>query len=133
MAVKFANSSPELIAVFCRWLQRFFAVDETRLRVVLYLLEELDLDVATTHWAHVTDIPPAQFSKPYRAVADTTVRRTKHVHGGAHVELQLLADPADDPGDDRRDAARRGRVRGWLRGWDSNPQTFRLTADCSAS
>jgi transcriptional regulator with XRE-family HTH domain len=85
MAVKFANSNPELIAFFCRWLRRFFAVDETRLRVVLYLHEELDLDAATTHWAHVTDIPPAQLSKPYRAVADTTVRRTKHVHGCAHV------------------------------------------------
>lgn len=39
---------------------------------------------------------------------------------------------------DVRDVAAAEVVRGWtgrsgLRGWDSNPQTFRLTADCSAS
>ena len=39
---------------------------------------------------------------------------------------------------DIREAAAAEQVRAWvegsgLRGWDSNPQTFRLTADCSAS
>jgi hypothetical protein len=85
MAVKFANSNPQLVAFFCRWLRHFFEIDETRLRVILYLHEELDLPASTTHWSQVTGIPPEQFSRPYRAPADTSVRRTKHVHGCAHV------------------------------------------------
>jgi hypothetical protein len=29
----------------------------------------------------VTEIPPSQFTKPYRAQADPTIRHTKHVMG----------------------------------------------------
>jgi len=45
--VRFVNSDPRMVAFFCSWLRRFFAIDESRLRVRLYLHEELDL-VATT-------------------------------------------------------------------------------------
>ena len=84
-AVKFANSDPALVAFFVRWLRRYFDVDEARLRVRLYLHEGLDLQRAEAHWVAVTNIPPSQFSKPYRAVADQSLRRTKHVHGCATV------------------------------------------------
>ena len=51
---------------------------------------------------------------------------------GAHRSLELRVDVRD------ADAARTvlqwcGADEAGLRGWDSNPQTFRLTADCSAS
>jgi hypothetical protein len=85
--VKFANSNPAMVAFFCRWLRRFFVVEEPRLRVVLYLHEGLDLDQAVHHWSAVTGVPPTQFTKPYRAVPDPTLRRTKHVHGCAHVRF----------------------------------------------
>ena len=45
--VRFVNSDPRMVAFFCSWLRRFFAIDESRLRVRLYLHEGLDL-VATT-------------------------------------------------------------------------------------
>ena len=61
-------------------------------------------------------------------VATITVGRSgPGVHHG--IELRV----------DLRDASAAAQVRAWregdreLRGWDSNPQTFRLTADCSAS
>jgi hypothetical protein len=79
--VKFANTDPRMIAFFCAWLRRFFEVDERRLRVQLYLHEGLDLDAAVEHWVRVTGIPPAQFLKPYRAVADPSRRRAKHEFG----------------------------------------------------
>jgi hypothetical protein len=85
MEVKFANSNPVLVGFFCRWLRRFFDVDEQRLRVVLYLHDGLDLAAANQHWSGVTGIPTDQFSRPYRAVADATIRHNKHVHGCAHV------------------------------------------------
>ncbi len=83
--VAFANSDERMIAFFCRWLRAFFEVDESRLRVRLYLHQGLDLDAAAQHWAKVTGVPVAQFLRPYRAVADPSRRTNKHVHGCCHV------------------------------------------------
>src|SRR5688500_8778161 len=79
--VKFANTNPDLVWFFMRWLRAFFDVDETRLRVHLYLHDGLDLDAAIDFWSQLTGIPPTQFTKPYRAVANNGIRHSKHVMG----------------------------------------------------
>lgn len=79
--VGMANTNPAYLLVFLTWLRRSFDIDETRLRVVLYLHEGLDLDAANAFWSGLLGIPLAQFTKPYRAVADHTIRRTKHPYG----------------------------------------------------
>ena len=83
--VTFANTNTDMMALFCRWLRTFFDVDESRLRVALYLHVGLDLDEAIAHWADVTGVPPAQFNRPYRAIPDATLRTSRHVHGCATV------------------------------------------------
>jgi hypothetical protein len=80
-SVLFANSDPRMVAFFCSWLRRFFEVDESRLRVRLYLHQGLDLAAAIAFWSELTGIPPSQFIKPYRAVPDSSIRNAKHVHG----------------------------------------------------
>ena len=85
-AVKFANSDPRMIAFYCAWLRRFFEIDETRLRVRLYLHEGLDLGASVAYWSALTGIPPSQFLKPYRAVPDPSIRHTKHVHGCVSID-----------------------------------------------
>jgi predicted nucleic acid-binding protein len=80
-AVAFANSDPRMVILFCRWLRRFFVIDEARLRVYLYLHAGLDLDAACAFWSSTTGIPRSQFGKPYRAVPDPSIRRTKHPMG----------------------------------------------------
>ena len=45
----------------------------------------LDIDAATEFWSAVTAIPASQFGKPYRAVADASIRSNKHEHGCAYV------------------------------------------------
>lgn len=84
-AVIFANSDPRMISFFCAWLRRFFQIDESRMRVQVYLHEGLDLDVAEEHWAAVTGVPRNQFRKPYRAVPDPSIRTTKHEFGCVYV------------------------------------------------
>jgi len=110
--VKFANSDPTMVAFFCRWLRSHFRIDESRLRAQVYLHVGLDLDAATAHWSGVTGIPPEQFTKPYRAVADTSIRTTKHPYGCCYVRYSctrthrevmglvraLLSPPQIDPG-----------------------------------
>jgi Homeodomain-like domain len=80
-AVRFANSDPRMILFFCCWLRRFFEIDESRLRVRLYLHQGLDLSATIAYWSALTGIPPSQFGKPYRAVPDPSIRHAKHVHG----------------------------------------------------
>lgn len=79
--VAMANTNPKLLRLFLRWLRTCFTIDESRLRVHLYLHQGLDLDAAVTHWAEITGIPPEQFGKPYRAVPDSTIRHTRHEYG----------------------------------------------------
>jgi hypothetical protein len=83
--VVFANSDPRMVALFLRWLRRFFEIDESRLRFWLYLHEGLDVDAATSFWSQLTGIPVHQFGTPYRAVADPSIRRSKHPMGCASV------------------------------------------------
>jgi hypothetical protein len=84
-SVRFSNSDARLVAFFCAWLRHFFDVDESRLRVRLYLHEGLDLAAATAHWAAVTGIQATQHGAPYRAVPDPSIRRSKHPMGCATV------------------------------------------------
>jgi hypothetical protein len=79
--VKFANSDPRMVLLFCTWLRRFFDVDESRLRIHLYLHEGLDLDGARSFWSALTGIPLTQFGRPYRAVPDPSIRGSKHPLG----------------------------------------------------
>ena len=110
--VKFANSDPRMVLLFLAWLRRFFDVDESRLRLNLYLHEDQDLERACAFWAELTQIPRAQFGKPYRAVADPSIRKAKHPMGCPGVGLRsvtvhrtvmglveaLLSWPTADPG-----------------------------------
>jgi transcriptional regulator with XRE-family HTH domain len=80
-AVAFANSDPRMVILFCRWLRQFFVIDEARLRVYLYLHAGLDLNAARAFWSSTTGIPLSQFGKPYRAVPDPSIRRSKHPMG----------------------------------------------------
>ena len=83
--VNLANTNPDMIRLFCWWLRTFFEVDESRVRVRLYLHQGLDLRAATAYWAGVTGVPPSQFGKPYRAVPDGGIRNSKHEFGCATV------------------------------------------------
>ena len=87
----FSNSNPELIRFFCCWFRSFFVVDETRLRIHLYLHEDLDLEAAEGFWSSVCGIPRSQFHKTYRARADPTMRTNRHINGCCHVRYGSTA------------------------------------------
>jgi len=84
--VTFANTNVDMMSFFCAWLRRYFRVDESRLRARVYLHEGLDINAAETFWSDVTGIPRSQFTKPYRATPDPSIRTTKHEYGCAYVD-----------------------------------------------
>lgn len=79
-AVALANTDPRFIAFFCAWLRHFFDIDESRLRVALYLHQGLDLDAAIGYWAGTHRHP----ARPVRRVVSCGSR-----HG--HPPLQACA------------------------------------------
>ncbi len=88
--VRFANSDPAMIRFFCRWLREIFDIDEKRLRAHVYLHQGLDIDAAESFWSAVMEIPRSQFTRPYRAIPDATIRRNKHEHGCAYVDYSSV-------------------------------------------
>ena len=84
-SVNFANTNSEMVSFFCAWLRHFFEVDESRVRVRVYLHQGLDLDAAEEHWAKIVGVPRTQFNQPYRAVADPSIRKNKHELGCVYV------------------------------------------------
>ena len=84
--VRFANTDPAMVSFFCAWFRRFFDVDESRLRVRVYLHQGLDLNAAEDFWAEITGVPRSQFGKAYRAEPDPSIRHNKHEMGCAYVD-----------------------------------------------
>ena len=80
-SLQFPNNDPRMITLFLTWLRWFFDIDESRLRLWLYLHEGLDLEAAVEYWSTLTGIPRHQFGKPYRAEPDDSIRHTKHPLG----------------------------------------------------
>jgi len=84
--IRFANTDPGMVTLFCAWFRKFFDVDESRLRVRVYLHQGLDLDAAEEFWSDITSVPRAQFGKPYRAEPDPSIRKNKHEMGCVYVD-----------------------------------------------
>jgi hypothetical protein len=84
-SVIFANSDVRLMLVFLTWLRQEFEIDESRLRIRLYLHADLDVEQAMSFWSASLGIPTSQFNKPYRAVVDATIRTNRHVNGCASI------------------------------------------------
>ena len=57
-SVRFANSDPRLILVFVTWLRRFFEIEESRLRIRLYLARRVSTSTQRSEfWSHLTANP----------------------------------------------------------------------------
>jgi hypothetical protein len=121
--VSFVHHRSELVAILLAAVRKECDVPDGRLRVAVRLAPEVPADRIRTEVAEQLSVDPVSIIVG-RA-------RTDAVHP---LELRV----------DVRDAAVAALVRAWcaaspegegtgLRGWDSNPQTFRLTADCSAN
>jgi len=63
--VDFANSNPEMIRIFVKFLRKICRVDEKRLRLYLYCYSDQAIENIKNYWYKLTNIPKSQFSKPY--------------------------------------------------------------------
>ena len=63
--IDFANSDPDMIAIFIKFLRVIYRVDEKRFRILLYCYTDQDIKSLIKFWSELTNILPEQFSKPY--------------------------------------------------------------------
>ena len=63
--IDFANSDPEMIAIFVKFLRTIYGVDENRFRVLLYCYANQNITSLIKFWSKLTGISEKQFSKPY--------------------------------------------------------------------
>jgi predicted DNA-binding protein YlxM (UPF0122 family) len=83
--VDFANSNPEMIKVFLKFLRNVCGVDERRLRVYLYCHSYCDVVRLKVYWHKLTRIPLGQFTKPYIREGSTNLSKRKLLYGLVHI------------------------------------------------
>ena len=90
--IDFANSDPNMIIIFVKFLRELYKVQEKRLRIYLYTYNSLPTDQLISYWSELTDIPTSQFSKPYIR-PKSELKHDKMQHGLIHIrysDIRLL-------------------------------------------
>lgn len=65
MSVDFANSNPDMVKLFIKFLRKIYGVNEAKLRCLLYCYSSHDVQKLKNFWSKTTKIPLNQFTKPY--------------------------------------------------------------------
>jgi transposase len=64
-AVDFANSNPDMIRLFIKFLRNIYRVNEAKLRCLIYCYPSHEIEKLNNFWSKITKIPLSQFTKPY--------------------------------------------------------------------
>ena len=83
--VDFANSDPEMIKVFLKFLRNVCGVDERRLRIYLYCHSYCDVERLKAYWHEITKISLGQFTKPYIREGSANLSKRKLLYGLIHI------------------------------------------------
>lgn len=83
--VDFANSKPEMIALFVSFLRRICGIDESKLRCFLYCYSNQNPSQLIKFWSQVTGIPKRQFTKPYVRKDFDLKKKGKMEYGLLHI------------------------------------------------
>ncbi|MCD6114848.1 hypothetical protein J7J74_00970 [bacterium] len=81
----FANSNPEMIKLFLKFLREICGVSEEKLRVYLYCFDNQDIEELKRYWSRVTNIPSKQFLKPYIRKSLSSHANNKMPYGLVHI------------------------------------------------
>jgi predicted DNA-binding protein YlxM (UPF0122 family) len=85
MGIDFANSDPDMIRLFLKFLRQICGIGESRLRVYLYAYEDQNIDALKDFWSKITQIPLVQFSKPYIRKHNLCFNGRKMPYGLIHI------------------------------------------------
>ncbi len=64
-SVDFANSDPDMIILFLKFLRNNYILENAKFRILLYCYSDQDVNNLIDFWSSIIDIPKNQFTKPY--------------------------------------------------------------------
>ena len=84
--VDFANSDPDMVLIFWKFLSEICRVDKKRVRLHLYAYEGQDIPNLMQFWCTLLDLPKHHFIKPYiKKAATPGPRGPRMIHGLVHI------------------------------------------------
>ncbi len=83
--VDFANSDSQMIKIFLRFLREICGIAESRLRIYLYAFSDQNIDELKKYWSRITQVPIAQFTKPYVRNVNPTLKDRRMPYGLIHI------------------------------------------------
>ncbi len=101
--VDFANSSPQMVKLFLKFLRNICGVGEQRLRIYLYCHSYCDIEKMKEYWHQITKIPLSQFTKPYVRKGSLNLSERKLPYGMVHIRYN--------------DKRLLGTIRNWIYGY----------------
>lgn len=84
--VDFANSDPDMVVIFWKFLSEICMVDQERVRLHLYAYEGQKIEDLMQFWCNLLNLPRKKFIKPYiKKAAAPGPRGPRMVHGLVHI------------------------------------------------
>lgn len=84
--VDFANSDPDMVVIFWKFLSEICRVDESRVRLHLYAYEGQNITQLMHFWCKLVNLPKSHFIKPYiKKAAAPGPRGPRMTHGLVHI------------------------------------------------
>ena len=77
-----SNTDPSIIKFFIHLLNKSLGIPKKKMRVMLHLYKDMDIDKEMQFWARILKIPLSQFARPY--IKKTTSKRINHKGGFGH-------------------------------------------------
>ena len=77
-----SNTDPDLIKFFIHWLQKNLDVPKQKIRILLHLYEDMNVEEQTNYWSKTLNIPLSQFNHPY--MKKTSQTDINHKGGFGH-------------------------------------------------
>lgn len=63
--VSLNNTDPKVIKFFCRWMIEGLGIPKQRIKIILHIYQDMDLEKITNYWSRLLDFPKEQFIKPF--------------------------------------------------------------------
>lgn len=102
--VAFTNCDPEMIKLIMKWFRAICKVPNTKFRIRIQCHGRGKVKQSEEYWARVTDIPLAQFTKPYIRISPTSKKKMGDLspHGICHIRVS--------------DISLLTKIKGWIKG-----------------
>ena len=87
--ISISNTDPSIINFFIRWVNEGLGISKKKMRILLHLYSNMDIDKEMKWWSKILEIPLRQFTHPY--IKKTSSERINHKggfgHGTCNVEI----------------------------------------------